>query len=182
MVLHATKAIGKETLTMANESAQDADVTTSPEPPAPDRPNMEDVRVVYQATLSIYAYEGAQVWTRFSAMLVAHSILIVVIGQLLMDATNPFRFFVKALAGAGFLVSLLWLMITVRGFRYHDIFQGAAKKQEAHLSAPPFVEVTQWSAASWFDYIGWFRTRTITYWVIVLFAALYLLLLYLLFS
>ncbi len=167
---------------MPNQSGQDADATNSPETPARKRPDPEDVRAVYQAALSIYAYEGAQIWTRFSAMLVAHSILIVVIGQLLMDATNPFRFFVKALAGAGFLVSLLWLMITVRGFRYHDIFLEAAREQEAHLSTPPFVQATQFSAASWFDYIGWFRTRTITYGVIVLFAALYLLLLYLLFT
>jgi hypothetical protein len=178
---HDAKAIGKETAMLPSQSEQAADATSSPETPAPDRPDPDDVRVIYQVAMATYAYEGAQVWTRFSAMLVAHSILIVVIGQLLiLEAASPLRLFATALTGAGFLVSLLWLMITVRGFRYHDIFLAAAKEQETHLSAPPFVNVTRWSAASRFDYVGWFRTRTITYCVIVLFALIYLLLLYLL--
>jgi hypothetical protein len=165
---------------LPSQSEQTADATGSPEMPVPDRPDPDDVRVVYQVAMATYAYEGAQVWTRFSAMLVAHSILIVVIGQLLtLDPTSPFRLFAKALAVAGFLVSLLWLMITVRGFRYHDIFLQAAKKQEARLSAG-FLQDSRFSRASWFDYIGWFRTRTITYCVIVLFVLTYLLLLYLL--
>jgi hypothetical protein len=135
--------------------------------------SLDDVRVVYQAAMAAYTYEGAQIWSRFNAMLVAHSILLAVTGQLLLDPTNRYYVLAIALTAVGFLMSLLWLVITVRGFAYHDAFVTAAKKQEARLSAS-FLRDIRLQYSGWFSYIGWFRTRTATCCMIGVFALLYL--------
>jgi hypothetical protein len=145
-------------------------------------PDPEDIRVVYQAAMAAYTYEGAQVWSRFNAMLVAHGILIAVIGQLFLDATARAQGFAATLAGLGLLISLLWLSITIRGFGYHDAFLEAAKKQEQRLSAG-FLEQTKPKLRGAIGQIGRPRMLWITCGVIAIFMLLYLgLLISLLFS
>jgi hypothetical protein len=94
----------------------------------------EDARLIYQTAITAWTYEGAQVWARFNTMLVVHGIFIVVIAQLFTSERPDARSVSFLLAAIGLLVSLLWLMITVRGFAYHNTFLRAAKQQETHLS------------------------------------------------
>ena len=135
--------------------------------------SVEDIRVVYQAAVAAYTYEGTQIWSRFNAMLVAHSILLAINGQLLLDPANRYYVLAIALAAVGFLMSLLWLVITMRGFAYHDAFVTAAKQQEARLSTS-FLRDVQLHYSSWLSYIGWLRTRIVTCCMIGVFALLYL--------
>jgi hypothetical protein len=123
----ASPPAGSSIAPTAPASPSDAELTSS------STEDLTDVRLVYQAAITAFTYEGAQIWARFNAMLVAHGMLIAVISQLLVAGRAAL--FTAALALMGLVVSLLGLSITVRGFAYHDTYLVIAKDHEAQLSA-----------------------------------------------
>src|SRR5215510_14511517 len=68
--------------------------------------SLDDVRVVYQAAIAAYIYEGGQVWARFNAFLVMHGILIVIIGQFFLSTDPRAQFLAAIISGIGLIVSL----------------------------------------------------------------------------
>ena len=91
----------------------------------------------YQSAISLWIFEGEVLWTRFSAMLMTHTVILGVIGLLFNDqrelTSNAPIFLVLSLVG--FILSLFWFEMTSRGFsmmKYHTL---AAREIEDKINS-----------------------------------------------
>lgn len=74
---------------------------------------------LYETLLSQKTHEGDLVWSRFSGFVVTHSIFFAVIGQILIADPNnvPVKeSLLISISILGLLLSILWLISTIRGF------------------------------------------------------------------
>jgi hypothetical protein len=98
----------------------------------------EDTRLeldVYKAALDFTLATSRDTWTRFTAMLVAHSILLAVSANLMFGASRALApgAVPAVLLLAGFVVCFAWWAGIERGFRYQDRYLEFAKRIEEKL-------------------------------------------------
>ncbi len=103
---------------------------TDVQPPPQFTPDeYENARVAYQVAVSFFAAENAKVWSAFSAMLVAVSIVIAAASLAFETDSQP----KTALVGApivGIVLCFVWMLIIVRSFKSQDYFMFAAREIE----------------------------------------------------
>jgi len=129
---------------------------------------VENARIGYQAAVSLWTYEGAAIWARFNAMLVANSIVMAVIGLALTSepAKEKLADFTSI---AGLALCIIWCLLNTRGFDYHDHWIHSAKKLETYLRPVKTV-----SRCRRFSPAGFVRAAWASYAVIVIFAGMYI--------
>src|SRR5205823_737646 len=118
-----------------------------------------------------------QNWSRFSAMMVANSILLGVAGQFVVENKPglPWLWFL-AFPVVGLALCYLWAAAVSRGLQYQDYYVRAARSiEQTHLS-PTITVVSegQNQAESRMGGFGQLRTRSTMRWVIVVFVVLHI--------
>jgi hypothetical protein len=98
----------------------------------------EKAQVGYQVATNLWAYEGQLIWSTFSAMLLANSIILP-LEIILYDKGKLIAFILLAFAGV--ILCLVWLLITVRGFAVHDVNVKSAREIEEKYLNPPIQTV-----------------------------------------
>ena len=106
---------------------------------AEDPANPSDEIAVFQAYIDLINSERETIWARHNAMLVANSLII---GALAISPTALWQNEWAALGmiGAGLLISLAWLLITVLAWsamrRHRDVAGSFASSSFKHLPNP----------------------------------------------
>ena len=72
---------------------------------------------LYESAMTQSNHEGDLIWQRFSGFIVTHGIFFALIGGIITSNTlnNP-QIYIGILSVVGFLLSIFWLISTVRGF------------------------------------------------------------------
>lgn len=102
-----------------------------------DRDVKEDARVGYRAALDLLNAGASQTWMRFNAMLVANSIIVAILGQLLKENDIiPLPYYaLLLLPGAGLVLCIAWGAAISRGMQYQDRYVSSAREiEEKHLA------------------------------------------------
>jgi len=98
---------------------------------------IENALLGYQVATNLEIYEGHMIWARFSAMLVANSIVIAVTGFIIGQGQGPLPTFSIGMPIAGFILCFLWWIINERGFYYFEFwFCSARELEEMYLKEP----------------------------------------------
>ncbi len=93
-----------------------------------------NARIGYQVAITLWAYEGQLVWSKFNAMLLANSIVLAVIG-LAISSQRELPMFTIGMPIAGLIFCVLWFLITKRGFdNYTYWILSARELEEQHLT------------------------------------------------
>ena len=98
-----------------------------------------DTGAGYRAAIDLWVASGNQNWSRFGAMLVAHSVIFGVIAQTLAEKISFDWPIPLALPVAGFLLCGLWLAAVNRGLAYQDYYVRKAREFEARLTTVDVV-------------------------------------------
>jgi hypothetical protein len=101
-----------------------------------------DVALSYKATVDLLIASGAQNWARFNAMLVANSILLAIVGQIVIQRKQPALLpwywaglLPALLPVAGLVLCVAWFAAVSRGAQYQEFYMGVAHEiEEASLS------------------------------------------------
>jgi hypothetical protein len=152
---------------------------------------IENARVGYQAAVNLWTYEGQLIWARFSAMLLANSIVVAVIG-IVISADRALPVFSVGMPIAGLILCLVWTLMTARGFDYYKHWGMSACELEDRFLSDPVqtvyrvgdfkakkrkkIEVliggeTEDYRMSWLGHVA--RVKWASYLVIIVFGALY---------
>lgn len=151
---------------------------------------LENARLGYQAAISMWSYYGEGLWAKYSAMLVANSIVLAAVG-LVYASQDPLPVLAWALPIVGLLLSVVRFLMTKRGTEYHIYFGLAARELEENFLANEVklrsrgasyadgkpVTLQIGGAATTLQMSVWaraFRTRHLSYIVIAVFVAIYL--------
>lgn len=163
---------------------------TEQQPPLsqPIATQTETTHAGYQAAIALWVSEGQQIWARFNAMLVVHSILVAASGLVLASMTAPLL--VMALSIAGILICGLWFVLMKRDFEFQSYLIYATREiEEMYLSPVRVVsQGGQFTRGNPVEFVidGQVRTRqmsrtsrlvrdrTATYLTILVFGLLYL--------
>jgi hypothetical protein len=139
--------------------------------PVPNE-ELENTRIGYRAAIDLWIAQGNQNWSRFNAMLVANSVIVAVIVQIVRD--HPFLDWrvQLALPVVGLIVCWSWLAAVSRGMTYQDYYVARARDLESQLG--PVNVVQGGHILPMAGCFAPFRTRTAMYTVVVLFVLLYL--------
>ena len=92
---------------------------------------IEDVRSGYNAAINLWIYEGQTAWARFNVMLVAHSIILALLGFSTTNANAPLTSLV--LPVMGILLCLAWWLLMKRAFDYYFYWIWSARELEARF-------------------------------------------------
>jgi hypothetical protein len=153
----------------------------------------ENARIGYQAAVDLWIAEGEQIWARFNAMLVVNSIIVAVIGFALAGQ-RMLLVITVSLPIAGLVVCAVWYVLMKRDFEYQAyLIYSAREIEERYLN--PIKTVSRGGA-----FVGgqavelvisgasvkrrmsriarMFRDRTAAYIVILVFAAVYIAMLF----
>jgi hypothetical protein len=123
----------------------------------------EDARTGYRSALDLLVNETRDLWLRFNAMLVANSVIVAIVGQLLqkdklVGLQLPWWVFF-ILPVVGLMLCFAWAAAISRGFQYHDYYITEARRiEEEHFA--PAVRVLAKGHRLQMKGLGWFRTRT----------------------
>jgi len=90
---------------------------------------IENARVGYQAAVNLWTCEGQLIWARFSAMLLANSIIVAVIG-IVISADRALPVFSVGMPIAGLILCFVWTLMTKRGFDYYVYWIRSARELE----------------------------------------------------
>jgi hypothetical protein len=135
-----------------------------------DSVQKKNARTAYQVAASLYMQENAITWSRFNIMVAASSIIITATGVAANNEANLY-WLARVLPIAGLVLCLIWWMMMMRGFAYHNIWRDSASKIEEGFSDASIDTLRRANEL---------RSRTspraVHYatWVIILFCALYL--------
>jgi hypothetical protein len=153
----------------------------------------DNARIGYQVAVALWIAEGEQIWARFNAMLVVNSIIVAVIGFVLAGQ-HPLPVLVVVLPLAGLIVCAVWFILMKRDFEYQSYLIYSARETEERylgpirtvsqggsfvrgevvelmISGSPVKRRMSWMARQ-------FRDRTTAYVVILVFAVLYIVMLF----
>ena len=97
---------------------------------------MENARVGYQVATALETYEGHMVWFRYSAMLVANSIVMAVIGYVI-SSEQRLTLLLIGMPIAGLILCRIWLIINARGFDYFFYWLFSARELEENYLRDP---------------------------------------------
>jgi hypothetical protein len=92
----------------------------------------ENARVGYQVAMNLWTFQGQINWNRFNVMLVANSVIVAVIGSMLSGG-NPLPSLIISLAVLGFVLCIVWVLLTARGFGYLSYWFLCAVELEKQL-------------------------------------------------
>jgi hypothetical protein len=101
-----------------------------------DEKRLGNARIGYQVAASLWVYEGNLIWAKFNALLLAHSIILAGTG-LSMTSQYPVVLLNKALPVAGFALCVLWGLLVKRGFDNYVYWVWTTRElEEQHLADP----------------------------------------------
>ena len=96
--------------------------------------NIENIRMGYQAATNLWIYEGTQIWSKFTAMVYANTIVILIIGVVIaytgqknLSVLHVFLCFL------GLALCFLWYFLTKRSFSYYKYWIFSARELEEKL-------------------------------------------------
>jgi hypothetical protein len=94
---------------------------------------IENARVGYQVAVSLWIYEGSQIWSKFTAMIYANTIVLATIGIVITSTrASDLRLLRVALAILGLV---LWILLTKRSFEYYNYWIFSSREiEENYLS------------------------------------------------
>lgn len=107
-----------------------------------EQDRIENARVGYQAAVNLWTYEGQLIWARFSAMLLANSIVVAVIG-IVISGDRALPVFSVGMPIAGLILCILWWLITKRGFDYYVYWIRSARELEEEFLKDPVKTVSR---------------------------------------
>lgn len=99
----------------------------------------ENLILGYETSIQLMIYEGGLVWTRFNTILTAHLVLIGVIGLILTLNTDKNSFSLSILSFSGIILSILWFVMTSRGFTYLEYLTRSAREYEEKIDSKSLV-------------------------------------------
>ena len=95
---------------------------------------IENARVGYQVAIDLWLYEGQLQVQKFSALLLANSIILGAVA-LIKSSETPIFALSLGLPIAGLSLCVLWFLLSKRGFEnYYYWIKTARELEEAHLS------------------------------------------------
>lgn len=94
---------------------------------------LENIRVAYQAALALRTSRADELWSQFNAMAVVQSILVA--ASVTLSTTRGQNVGVAAVGVAllGCLISLVWLLMHLRGHFWISYYRDCAKEYEKQL-------------------------------------------------
>ena len=105
----------------------------------PDRhSSSENIRAGYQAAINLWIYEGTTFWSKFTAMILANTIVVTAITLAITtgDAKNHnLPLFKLGLCVFGVALCLSWIPILKRSFDYYKYWILSARELEQHFLA-----------------------------------------------
>ena len=96
----------------------------------------EKLHSIYEKTIDLYINEGNALWTKFSAVILFHTILILAIVQIIQNRLSlsilPIAFSI-----IGILCGIIWFFLLERSLMLYDYWIYSAKEMEQMLSYYP---------------------------------------------
>ncbi len=86
----------------------------------------------FKVAVDLMIFEGELLWSKFTSMLTAQSLLVALIAILLNSATNTLL--VILLSIAGLVLCFLWFQITSRGFSFNKYYTLVAREMEEKMN------------------------------------------------
>jgi hypothetical protein len=84
--------------------------------------NVENARIGYDVAMATCQWEGELIWSKFNAMLVANSVVLAMLGlTITYTGTRQLKLVTVVISIAGVVLSLLWGLLTRRGFYNYKI-------------------------------------------------------------
>jgi hypothetical protein len=108
-------------------------VNATAQPPTFDPEGADDARVGYEVAAELWIYQGTAAWARFSAMLLANSIILVAVATMLADRVMVCA--IPFLPLAGFAICTFWLTIFERGAEWELHYIRKAREPEGLLGS-----------------------------------------------
>ena len=87
----------------------------------------------YHTAIELWKLASDQIYTRFSAMLTANSIILAVIGLSITERINIPSWFVWVLIGAGIALCLVWIYFMAQGVRVENYYRRKAETLESKV-------------------------------------------------
>lgn len=97
---------------------------------------LENARTGYQAAVNLWIYEGSQIWSKFTAMIYANTIVVATIGIITTSTrAADLGVFRVTLGILGLVLCMAWIFLTKRSFEYYNYWILSARElEENHLS------------------------------------------------
>jgi hypothetical protein len=102
----------------------------------------EKATIGYQAAISLWIYEGSTIWGKYSAMLVANSLITASIG-FSMGSHASSHMFSLGLPIAGIALCGLWFLLTKRSFDNYLYWISSARELEERYLHPTVITVSR---------------------------------------
>jgi len=164
--------------------------------PTPSVDRLENARVGYQTTLTIWIAQTRMMWSRFNVMIVANSIILGAINLTIGDNHPLSASFTRPLCLVGLVVSLAWLNAYRRACQDNSYLLSSARELESYL-VDPVVTISRGAMfsegnevtltidgekkklrLSWLARTQLAKTESFSYFVIAVFMVLYIALLF----
>lgn len=96
--------------------------------------NVENAQIGYDVAMATCQWEGELIWSKFNAMLVANSVVLAILGlTITYTGTRQLNLVTVVISIAGIVLSLLWGLLTRRGFYNYKYWIRCARELEGHL-------------------------------------------------
>lgn len=86
--------------------------------------SFEAAKLGYEMAIQLWIYEGNSIWSKFNVMLVVHTILFNLLAS--KESSN----YISHISAFGIVISLLWLIMTKKGFYSLDYWIYTARELE----------------------------------------------------
>jgi len=119
--------------------------------PETELSDTSDKAVLFQAYVDLINSERETIWARHNALLVANSLIV---GAIAISPTALWshRWAALGLLGAGFLITIIWLLITIHGWlvlpRHVELASAFAMTHFRHW-ANPFSQTAYHRSGTW---------------------------------
>jgi hypothetical protein len=123
------------------------------------------VRLGYEKAVDLWIYEGSSYWQRYSAMLLAHSLIVAALVAVLTNghycSASRLRILAAALSVIGLVLTVAWYATAARAFAYYQYWIDSVKELEARMKGS--IVTTQRGAdfASGRPFFFWVRGERI---------------------
>ena len=95
----------------------------------------------YMAAITLWTYEGNQIWSKFTAMVYANTIIFTILGLVITSDKN-FPVLQWGLPFIGMILCIAWFLLTKRGFEYYRHWILSARELEVGHLYPPVHTVS----------------------------------------
>lgn len=92
---------------------------------------LSNLTLLFQSAITLSNHEGDLIWSRFSAFIVANTIIFTLIGVILETSSRNIP--IWAISIIGFIVTFLWLLSTARGFEAIEYWNHSAREIEEEI-------------------------------------------------